>query len=653
MDEIEISVDEHHHVLRSSGGGESKWWSRGKPVNLDDDDVDKIERLRSPPRHKQIVDLDDMIPPSSTLTTLEDSPTNKDGQGETSSLVDLDVSPESSTVGEDDNAGRDKYAVVADTTLITATEEADDGDEDAKEQQEKEGRCAKYYTTRNIVYAVILFILVIGGSTVLGLFKRGRLDGSKGRLEDIYDDLDDDGSNSGAAMVCNGLESNCDWRVHEVMFAAVHNAMSSREDGFVEWNNLFPLEDALEAGFRSLFLDVCDCPILGVHLCHTLCSGGYRRPVQVFENILSFLQANKGEVVILELQIVDMSLVPLFNVLSTNLPRLMDMMYAHPNSSVPWPYMRDLITSDRRLIVFQHDGPDCDTVGKCPTGVHNMYRYGFETPYDSRGVDELMNTTRTCIASRGDAHRPFMVSNHFAGDRLRLPAYDIALEANQADNIVKRMEDCREVRERLPSLLVVDFWSAGEVVATVQKYNEERGFRTPSPSAMPSFVPSVSPSLSPTISPSTATFSPTVPPSPSPSQAQTVAATTLQPTVSFQSDTLVPSASPATTTTTTTSPSIAPLSLPAPLPTTTPSAAIVPAPVSSAPSPSPSKSPLATTVTSSPTTTPSSTGMSPQDQFPALTGAAMSPPPTSQEDGRQDYSSYLIGNSSVLVETDP
>ena len=42
--------------------------------------------------------------------------------------------------------------------------------------------------------------------------------------------------------ICNGLASNCGWRVNEIMYPAVHNAYSSKENGFLEANNLLSLE---------------------------------------------------------------------------------------------------------------------------------------------------------------------------------------------------------------------------------------------------------------------------------------------------------------------------------------------------------------------------------------------------------------------------
>lgn len=58
---------------------------------------------------------------------------------------------------------------------------------------------------------------------------------------------------------CNGLASNCNLPVNEVMFAMAHNAMSSRDDLFAGYNHLEPLEEALVSGYRGLMLDSCNC----------------------------------------------------------------------------------------------------------------------------------------------------------------------------------------------------------------------------------------------------------------------------------------------------------------------------------------------------------------------------------------------------------
>ncbi len=58
---------------------------------------------------------------------------------------------------------------------------------------------------------------------------------------------------------CNGLALNCGLRLNKATFAMVHNAMSSKDDLFVAYNNLHPLEGALMVGYCGIMLDSCVC----------------------------------------------------------------------------------------------------------------------------------------------------------------------------------------------------------------------------------------------------------------------------------------------------------------------------------------------------------------------------------------------------------
>jgi hypothetical protein len=125
---------------------------------------------------------------------------------------------------------------------------------------------------------------------------------------------------------CNGLTSNCNLPVNEVMFPMVHNAMSSYEDYFVAANNNESLEKALVAGYRGLMLDSCLCDgglskymedgakevmaemglidestetdeeVKSLGFCHTYCDAGVRDPHRVLANIKKFLDVNRNEV---------------------------------------------------------------------------------------------------------------------------------------------------------------------------------------------------------------------------------------------------------------------------------------------------------------------------------------------------------------------
>ena len=144
------------------------------------------------------------------------------------------------------------------------------------------------------------------------------------------------------------------------------------------------------------------------------------------------------------------------------------------------------------MIIFQHDGGDCENAGECPTGITDTYSNAFETPYDSVGLTGLMNFTTTCKITRGDYRNAFFISNHFAGDEYQLPSYDVSVEANKAENLIARLDACHEIVGRRVNLLAVDFWSIGDVLAVVTAYNEALGV---APTSEPSSEPSISPSM--------------------------------------------------------------------------------------------------------------------------------------------------------------
>ena len=143
------------------------------------------------------------------------------------------------------------------------------------------------------------------------------------------------------------------------------------------------------------------------------------------------------------------------------------------------------------MIIFQHDGGNCDIEGLCPRGVLSTYTYAFETTYKSRGVDALLNVTNTCLITRGDHRNAFFISNHFAVNRLKFPDYGIAEVANSIQNLRNRLDACQEIVGKRVNLLTVDFWSVGDVLEVVTSYNEGIGFSSNFSSMGPSGAPSM------------------------------------------------------------------------------------------------------------------------------------------------------------------
>ena len=193
---------------------------------------------------------------------------------------------------------------------------------------------------------------------------------------------------------CNGLESNCDLPINQVTWAMVHNAMSTEEDSFYAANNDLSLEKALVEGYRGLMLDSCLCDgdsivdiiqdyITGdndteddleegyLGFCHGKCGTGVREPAIVLNNIKKFLDVNPNEVLILEFEVGDGTLELLHQAIND---AGLEQYALQELKTDKWPTFQQLIDSNRRLLIFAHNGgmKSCQTQ-TCPVGIFYTY----------------------------------------------------------------------------------------------------------------------------------------------------------------------------------------------------------------------------------------------------------------------------------------
>lgn len=250
--------------------------------------------------------------------------------------------------------------------------------------------------------------------------------------------------------------------------------MSSRSQGFIAPNNNRPLEEAMEEGIRGFLLDSCDCGS-DVQFCHSKCFLGTKDPRATFDAIANFLITKKPtDIIVLEIQVNDGTLNDLWSLTSKE---FRDLVYSKPRGK-PWPTLNEMIDEDRRIIVFQHRGEggeslNCSNDGECPEGVHDFYDYGFTTEWDYNEED-LLDFDLSCQIKAGDSRRTdFILNNHFA--RNPLPSSNIATRVNVASVLRNRMEYCSEIiwGGEKTTLLVVDFWSIGDVVEVANDQNKK------------------------------------------------------------------------------------------------------------------------------------------------------------------------------------
>jgi hypothetical protein len=276
-----------------------------------------------------------------------------------------------------------------------------------------------------------------------------------------------------ATACCNGVESICDSPISDVMFATVHNAMSSSEDGFfIAANNEFSLESSLEAGYRGINIDIGKCNG-DYKLIHTSCLLGQRDPVEVFTNINTFLDDNPTEVLIVTLQIAEdtADLQEIYAIMQ-GVDGWVDRMYVHNPDAATWPTMQDLITANQRIVFFHFNGPRCSQV-TCPPGFHDWFTYAVEAEFSFNSVEEVQDVAYACAAGRGNGgRRDFFGINAF----LSLPSERAAEQLNAKSFLNGYIDDCTNFNDGLDvNLVFVDFWNQGDLVEVVQLRNEALG----------------------------------------------------------------------------------------------------------------------------------------------------------------------------------
>jgi len=321
-----------------------------------------------------------------------------------------------------------------------------------------------------IILTALFAACVAGAATA----KTSTIDAEHGHLRRMGADVDVEELES--PLPCNGSPGICNLPVSSVVFPAVHNAMSSEVDGFTAFNNLRSMEDALASGIRAMQIDSCDCGDLGLQFCHGECfyfgflAIGHRDPENMLKNIKAFLDENPRELIIIDLQVNDDTLDAVYAVLQS-IPGFVDMMYDHPRLRDDWPLMGDLIDANKRIIFFQHNGPSCRNDG-CPPGIHSTFDHMWDTPFD---LDEegLLDYESSCVKNRGQLNSAFMMSNHFATNG-GLASSQIAQDVNELSILKSRNDYCQAKLGKLLNIVMVDFWSVGNVVEFARQENARR-----------------------------------------------------------------------------------------------------------------------------------------------------------------------------------
>ena len=278
---------------------------------------------------------------------------------------------------------------------------------------------------------------------------------------------------------CNGLQSNCDLRPNQLLWATVHNA---NHDAKLVANNEAPLELALEAGYRGLMLDACLCNDGNgnsvLQFCHTICELGSRNANEVFTNINTFLDDNPTEIIFINFEISSGNPTPqlIWDTLNA-VTGLRQKSYIQYGSST-FPTMKTLLLDGKQLILAKHGGLDCtdNTVEGCTQRIFEFHAEAIETNYDFQEVSVIEDSLTSCPGTRGtDGSKRFYAINNFVTSRLFGPSKSSADIINEKSFLEKRMSDCKSVTGYDANLISIDFWQRGDLIRVTQETNIQRG----------------------------------------------------------------------------------------------------------------------------------------------------------------------------------
>jgi hypothetical protein len=315
-----------------------------------------------------------------------------------------------------------------------------------------------------------------------------------------------------AAGPCDGAVEICGRKLDEVALPATHNSMSAPLPGWFSAEQDRSIAGQLRDGIRGLLIDTHYADRLGngrlrtavgdehtlraqaardgvspdaidaafrtrerlgfsgrgkrgMYLCHSFCELGGTRLRSVLRDLHDFLVANPGEVVV----VVNQDYVtPKDFVGAVKSAGLASLAYRGPVGRGRWPTLRQMIDANQRVVFLAENH----------AGAAPWYRLAYtsitqETPYTFSKVAQLTQRQRlaaSCRPNRGPGGAPMFLVNHWIStDPVPLPSN--AEKVNAYGPLVRRLRECRRIRNHIPNLVAVNFYRRGDLFRAVDAMN--------------------------------------------------------------------------------------------------------------------------------------------------------------------------------------
>lgn len=311
---------------------------------------------------------------------------------------------------------------------------------------------------------------------------------------------------AGTPIRCNGSAALCGLRLNEAVFAGTHNSFSAADSpNWFITNQRRTIERQLKDGIRLFLIDPhwgvadgnrvrtdfdaeqrdrnrvakslppaalaaaqrlagrvglgeTDRGKREVFLCHSVCELGATPMSAALGDYRRFLEANRGEVVILFIE----PYVPPAEIAKEFKRAGLDRYVTTLDRSQPLPTLGRLVRTNRRLVVFTEKDAD---------GTVPWYLDGFsfvqDTPLGATKTSQL-----SCRRERGTADSPLLMLNHWAD------LFPPQLTANRPFQtrkfLLERARRCARARGMPVNLIAVDFYDQGDLIPVVRQLNRRQ-----------------------------------------------------------------------------------------------------------------------------------------------------------------------------------
>jgi hypothetical protein len=304
---------------------------------------------------------------------------------------------------------------------------------------------------------------------------------------------------------CNGMIGLCDLQLDQVALVGTHNSMSSSaERGWYLAEQRLSVIGQLAAGVRTMMLDVYpgyvsegrvrtdlraphtadaaeadltdegraalehlgitvgaippEDAVIEAYLCHAYCELGASKMVDKLRDVGDFLDHNPNEVMVIVLQdyITGAETQEVFED-----ARLLERVWPL-EAPDPWPTLRQMIEARRNILVLSENH------GGEVTWMPAAYGVMEETPYEFTSPADF-----SCVPNRGGTGKTEFLVNHWIREQGSKPLEDAEV-ANSRKTLTARLDDCRQVRDREPGIVAVDFVDVGDAIAVVGDLNQAR-----------------------------------------------------------------------------------------------------------------------------------------------------------------------------------